>query len=47
MIPGAGPVPAGVSAPGGRLDGVTSSEQQPYRSGFAALVGRPDRKSVV
>jgi GTPase len=31
-----------VSAAGGRLDDVSDTDQQPYRSGFACLVGRPN-----
>src|SRR3954464_4027360 len=38
MIPAA----AGVSAVSGRLDDVTETDQPPYRSGFACLVGRPN-----
>ncbi len=38
MIPAA----AEVSAVSGRLDGVTETDQPPYRSGFACLVGRPN-----
>ncbi len=38
----AAPVPAVLSAPGGRLDGVSTPDQPPYRSGFACLVGRPN-----
>src|SRR4051794_15804175 len=33
---------AGVSSPGGRMEGVTPPDQPPYRSGFACLVGRPN-----
>src|SRR3712207_3599978 len=32
----------GVSEGSGRLDGVTTPDQPPYRSGFACLVGRPN-----
>jgi GTP-binding protein Era len=31
-----------VSLAGGRLDGVSAPDEQPYRSGFACLVGRPN-----
>src|SRR4051812_29043112 len=31
-----------VSVPSGRLDGVSAPDEQPYRSGFACLVGRPN-----
>src|SRR3954451_1736647 len=33
---------AGVSGGSGRLDDVTETDQPPYRSGFACLVGRPN-----
>src|SRR4051812_16579893 len=36
------PAVAGVSAVSGRLDDVTETDQPPYRSGFACLVGRPN-----
>src|SRR3954451_11156635 len=36
------PGPAVLSVPSGRLDGVTTPDQPPYRSGFACLVGRPN-----
>jgi GTP-binding protein Era len=42
MIPGAVPGAAVVSVRSGRLVGVTSPDQPPYRSGFACLVGRPN-----
>jgi GTPase len=42
MVPGRPPGAAGVSVPGGRLDGVSTPDQPPYRSGFACLVGRPN-----
>jgi len=42
MIPGALPGTAVVSVRSGRLVGVTSPDQPPYRSGFACLVGRPN-----
>jgi GTP-binding protein Era len=42
MIPGAVPGTAVVSVRSGRLVGVTSPDQPPYRSGFACLVGRPN-----
>jgi GTP-binding protein Era len=42
MIPGALPGTAVVSVGSGRLVGVTSPDQPPYRSGFACLVGRPN-----
>ncbi len=44
MIPGTHPAAAAavLSVRSGRLDGVTSSDQPPYRSGFACLVGRPN-----
>jgi GTPase len=37
-----GAVAAAVSAAGGRLDDMTEADAQPFRSGFACLVGRPN-----
>jgi GTPase len=41
-VDGVLPGTPGLSAGDGRLDAVTTPEQQPYRSGFACLVGRPN-----